>query len=205
MANIFQWSRALLSYLRNGRPVARDVAKDAANTIVANSQFQIQNATLKLQQGAIDLNEWTATMRSAIMNQEIAAEALARGGFNQVRPSDYARTSLRVEKAFEFQRGMQERIVAGYYGPTLEANGMLNHASQYAGSARASYENVLLRVNQESGMTEAKREKGAVDHCPDCVEWAALGWMPIEEMEENYYIGASVCGAGRCHCIIIYR
>lgn len=203
MANILTWSRALLSYVANGgAPVPRDVAKQAANTIVANSQFAMQDATLRLQQGAIDLNEWTSVMRSSITNQEIAAEALARGGWNQVRPADYVRASQRVETQFEYLRGFQERIVSGYYGPTLEANGILQHSSLYANQARASYENVLMQAGKESGHDWAERIKGANDHCDDCVEWAALGRIPIDEMMDNYPIGASVCG-GRCNCVII--
>lgn len=202
MANVFQWSRALLSYVVNSSPVARVLPKAGANAVVANSAFAIQDATLRLQQGALDLDEWTAIMRRSITNQEVAVEALARGGWSQVRPSDYVRASQRVEAQFGFLRGMQERIVAGYYGPTLEANGILNHASQYSGVARASYENVLMQVGKESGHDGAERVKGANDHCDDCVEWAALGRIPLDEMMDNYPIGASVCG-GRCHCIIV--
>jgi hypothetical protein len=43
-----------------------------------------------------------------------------------------------------------------------------------------------------------KRFLGAAEHCPDCIEWAGLPWLPLEEVPP---IGSSVCGP-RCHCTI---
>jgi len=45
---------------------------------------------------------------------------------------------------------------------------------------------------------------GAAEHCPDCLDLAGRGWMPIEELEQVPGDGNTQC-LTNCQCSLDYR
>lgn len=142
-------------------------------------------------------------MQSEIINANGAATALAHGGFNNATEKTWQRAAKRSEKQLDYFANFAKDVASG----KSQGARMLQRAGMYADSARAAYENEHALVEAEgTGATEAARILGEADNCPDCIAWSEeeMGWIPLEEMLENYPIGASVCHS-RCHCVIVTR
>lgn len=198
----FAWNRAQMTFTRGNAIVPRAAAKAAANAVVGEVRAKIADAALRLQQGTLDVAAWAAEHDRYVKILNGANSALARGGFDEMTPRAWESASQKVAKQFGYSRAFAEDVASGRYGKPGKdlSQGVLSRALQYGDSGRATYENTLTEVHVENGFGFAKRIKGDVDNCPDCIEWARDVWTPIDEIEE---IGSSVC-RGNCHCVIIF-
>lgn len=196
---VFEWARRLTQWVRGPTPFPDSVPREAAEAVVAQSQKDILLIAERISQGEA-LTTVRADFQRAISRQILAQKALARGGWNELRPSDLQSASTQAATQFQYLEGFLSDIASG----KLTNKQIAARAVSYADAGREVYENERTAVHAEAGYGLACRLLGALDHCSDCVEWAALGWIPIEDMEANYPIGASRCNV-RCGCSIIYR
>jgi len=188
-----------------GAVVPDATIKACAESVIAESRFVISDLSLKLQQGAISLDDWYAGMKAATKDLHTANAALARGGWDEMRLRDYARVENivadqwnGVEGKFPGMRAFAEDVKAGRYGDTLEKNGFLNRAGQYADAGRATYENERVELAKERGHLFGKRILAALDHCPTCLAEGGV----VRPIDEIVAIGDSECGA-RCGCVVV--
>jgi hypothetical protein len=205
------WDADNFSYVVDGEEVDALAAKGASAAVASEANANIRVLSDRLQAGQISLQEWYDGMKRETKMLHMAQAALARGGFEQMRPKDWERVEQivaaqwnGVEDAFPGLRSFAEDIRNGRYGNAPLSSGVLARAGQYADAGRATYENERLVARMETGPREAKRVRGFADSCRDCIMWAALDWISAEEMLAKYPIGASVCGA-RCWCVIVTR
>lgn len=207
------WDADRFTYSIDGAVVADITAKGASDALAQQANANIRVLADRLMANTITLQEWYTGMKKETKILHMAEAALARGGFDQMREMDWLRVEKLVaqqwegiEGKFPGLRSFATDIRDGRYGKgeNLE-RGFLSRSGMYGDAGRLTYENERLAMRIESGVRlEAKRVKGANDHCPDCIAWADLGWIDALEMMAKYYIGASVCG-GRCWCVIVTR
>lgn len=206
MTQFASWDRSKLAYVLDGRGVPQIGVKASAEAVVAEARAQIRVLTDRLQGGQISLSEWYEQMQAATKAMHGAEIALARGGWDNMRPSDWERASQSVlnqwegvEGKFPGLRSFAEDAARGRYGQGLESGAMNVRAQMYAEAGRAAYENERTAVHQESGYRYATRLAGAVDHCPTCQAENDVK----REIDEVVEIGDSECGPN-CHCVLIY-
>src|SRR5690606_21626329 len=108
--------------------------------------------------------------------------------------------------AFPGLRKFAEDVRNRRYGDDPEdlRRGFLSRSNSYSDAGRSTFQNEQILYREEGGHDQAKRILADVEHCPDCIAWAALGWIPIQEMYEKYPIGRSACN-NYCYCSIITR
>lgn len=149
--------------------------------------------------GQISLSEWQSGMMESVKIVHTASAASANGGWAQMSQSDWGFAGQRIREQYNYLRNFADQIASGEQA----LNGqILVRANMYGDAGRSTFEAVRTRYEkQNNGMTEARRILGAADHCPDCLEYAAEGWMPIDDIPQ---IGDSVC-LTNCHCEIEYR
>lgn len=212
MPETITWDAAKLAYKLNGAVLNKNVVLGAADSVIVELQARISRLADQLREGAITVDEWYQQMQVYTKMLSGAETALARGGWDQMRQKDWDRAGEIALEQWEGKPGkfpglrkFSEDIVDGRYGEGILSDAFANRANMYADIGHALYVNARMENHIEQKYVLASRELGAADHCPDCVEWAALGKIPIEEMQENYPMGASVCGSF-CRCdIFFYR
>lgn len=205
------WSHTEAEYSRKGKVLADVVTKAAAESVTANmKRGEISRLIQQLAAKTITTDEFYAGMKETVKNGQMAAMAVARGGWGEVRPADWGRLEPSIfeqyngNDKFPGLRKFAEDIKSGRYGTDQLMQGAWSRAAAYAESPRQVYENEHVLARQEAGHEEAIRLLAAVDHCADCLEWAAMGWIPIDEMLGSYAIGVAACGS-RDHCRIATR
>lgn len=82
--------------------------------------------------------------------------------------------ALRAQLAF-----LRDRAEAIASGAQKLDGSLRNRARQYANAARAKYWDVRGTVAGATGKTRERRVLGDAEHCPDCLGYAAQGWVPI--------------------------
>lgn len=109
-----------------------------------------------------------------------------------------------VRVQLDYLRRFAEQIISG----KQRLDGTLRRRAElYVLSARTTYHEVRLRVDQETGKTEERNLLSGTEHCRDskdragCQEQTDRGWVPIGTLVP---IGQRTCLA-RCHCRVERR
>ena len=171
-------------------------AKAAANALAAQSRADILLIAERVANGET-IAVIRADFRRAIVRQIVAQSALGRGGWERV---DRERAGKLAATQFDYLEGFLKDAYAGKVTPVRIAQ----RAAMYSDVGRSTYENERLLAERDDGKELCSRILGEQDHCPDCVEWAALGFIPTEEMLDNYAIGSSICH-NNCGCAYIFK
>lgn len=152
----------------------------------------------ELQAGRITVAAWHAEMRDAIKSTHIMSGALAKGGWGQLDPQAYGRIGAAVRRQYDYLNGFANEIALGQQ---LLNGRFLTRVKLYAQAARLLYEQIREAEMIAAGMTEERNVLGFADHCGDCVDMSALGWVLIGTLIP---IGMRQCGPN-CRCRKAYR
>jgi hypothetical protein len=194
----YGWNGTRYIDLETGRFVSSSTVRNALEKVMQASAARMNAAALQLTEGTITLAEWQTIMMQQIKLSHVAAGAAANGGWAQMTQVEWGAVGNLVKEQYQFLRNFANQIAEG----TQAIDGrLLMRVEMYGEAARGTYEAMRLRSMMVAGMTQARRILGDADHCDDCLEFAADGWVPIDEVVE---IGDSVCTV-RCHCEIEYR
>ena len=193
----FQWLQDAARYVLGGARVPDSRVKGACESLVAQTQADIGQLADKLRAKTITPAQFEEQMRQAIDRNEIAQSALAHGGFGGLSPPVLKRTEERIAAQYDYLRGFAQSVCDAKLSPAQIGA----RAVSYADAGRTSYENEFADAKKDAGFELAARILGAADNCSGCVEAAAAGWVPIDELLP---IGAAECGS-RCHCVVVFR
>jgi hypothetical protein len=182
--------------VETGQFVTPKQVRGAVDQVIDGSQADIVQLATRLQAGELSLAEWQLQTAQAIKALHVATAAAANGGFNNMTKSDWGFVGSLVKKQYAYLRDFADDIATGKQ--LVAGNGFLARARLYAQAARGSYESMKTRAAKFGGVTQAKRILGISDSCPGCLEQAAKGWQPIEEVAP---IGSQQC-LTNCRCTV---
>lgn len=161
--------------------------------------MNLEELAQALKDGKISLTEWQAAMREYLKQQYTVATMLAKGGAENVTPSDWGYMGSLLKKQYGYLDGFVQDIANN---PKAWLTGRLDvRMNMYKESAYAAYEDINRREMTNVGMDEERRLLGEADHCPDCLYEFKRGWQPIGTLAA---IGDSVCTTN-CKCTFEYR
>lgn len=151
-----------------------------------------------LRDGTITLAAWLAGMRLLIKRLHTSAALIA----GEV---DAAAVTARIQEQYEYLDGFAAAIQAGEEEEDggLSVAAIIARAALYAGAAWATFWTAVQA--RETEAKEVRWNLTPAEHCDDCLELDARGWMPIEEL------GGQVPGDGQtacrtnCKCFLEYR
>lgn len=196
----YGWSENAQRYinLETGRFVSASTVRNALESLMQNSQANMNSLTQSLIEGNVTLAQWQTGMMQQIKVAHVAASAAANGGWAQMTASEWGFAGSLIKEQYQFLQNFAAQIASGEQG--LDGRALMR-ANMYGEAARGTFEEMRRRSMIAAGMTEGRRILGDADHCDDCLEFAAEGWMPAEDVPA---IGDSIC-LTRCHCEIEYR
>jgi hypothetical protein len=195
----YRWNESAGRYIApNGRFVSNDEIRRQLDLSLRNSELRMNELASELRAGTISLEAWRAEMKIAIKDTQLYSGALARGGWAQLTQGDLSQIGKLVQTEYEYLEGFARSIADG----TQTLGGSLsNRAGLYSEAGRHAYELVRTRMMREAGMTQERNVLHPADHCDECLEMTALGWVKLGTITP---IGERLCGR-RCRCTKAYR
>jgi len=173
--------------------------RDALEDVMDASAIRMNILTEQLVNGEISLANWQTCMMENIKLAHTAATASANGGWAQVSQSDWGAAGQMIRAQYDYLEKFAGQIASGEQA--LDGRALVR-ADLYGDAPRGTFEEIRQRYQENVlGMDEGRRVLGQADHCDDCLDYAAEGWIPIDDVPA---IGDSVC-LTRCHCTIEYR
>lgn len=193
----FKWNARAGRYTLGGKFVKQSAIRGALDKALASTALRARELSLLLQAGGVSLIEWERLMRALVKDTQLYSAALARGGWAQMRASDYGRVGAAVKKQYTYLNRFASELGTG-----APLNGsFVMRASMYMSAGRHTYYQLHDRMQEELGMTEERNVLHPADHCNGCLEADALGWVPIGELPQ---IGNRDCLVN-CKCDKEYR
>lgn len=181
-----------------GRIISSAQVRDELDAAINASQLNTRDLSLSLQNGTIDLKEWQLAMRRRLKDVHINAAVAQRGGWAQMTQSDWGFVGNRLRIQYRFLDGFAQQIADG-----LPLDGrFLVRSQMYDESAVGMYSRFERNAMRNAGFDEERNtlEPGA-NHCPQCPEESARGWVAIGELTP---IGNRIC-LTRDRCTMEYR
>ena len=197
----YGWNEAAGRYfdISTGKFVPFSDVRNALEFVIEDQKAYMHAITQSLIDGNVSLADWQSGMMDAIKLEHTAAAAAARGGWAQMSQADWGATGRLIRTQYEYLQNFAEQIANG---EQLLNGTCLVRADLYGQAGRGTYEEIRRRYERTmNGATEECRVLGYADHCPGCLEQAALKWQPIGTLDP---IGAEEC-VTNCYCTFIYR
>lgn len=208
MATRFNWNPLSGRYTdaTTGRFVSFASVKDfAIEPIIARAQGEMQLLLTMLRTKEISIGQWQTLMMSQIKQLHVMAAVAARGGLDQMSPSDWGVVGAQIKNQYIYLRNFAKQIESG----KQPLNGFaIRRVQMYAEAVRSTFEQIRRRVaSVYMGATEEIRVLGPAEHCHTdgkllgCSELAEKGWQPIMSLPR---IGETPCRTN-CRCKFKFR
>jgi hypothetical protein len=181
-----------------GRYVAQSAIDGLLHQMVTQSAADMNALTKQLAAGSVTLQEWQAAMRDEIKSSQLAAAALAKGGWEQMTPADFGRVGQSVRISYQHLQTFAQQLATG----SIPLDGRVpRRAELYPLSARSMYDKQQRAGMVARGMTHERNVLSGSEHCDGCVAETDRGWVPIGELVP---VGSRDC-LSRCRCSVDYE
>lgn len=193
-----RWSERTGRYTNaRGRFVTAAAVRADLDRALEESGRTIQRLAGQLQRREIDLISWELAMRQEVKAVQLYSAAMAKGGVAQLSSADLGRIGASVKRTYDRLDAFARQIEAG-----LPLDGRFAMRTRmYAAEGRSVYEATRRREQERRGFTEARSVLHPADHCQVCVDEAAAGFRPAEDVIP---IGSRTC-LTNCRCTMQYR
>lgn len=156
---------------------------------------EIDRLTRALVDNRIGLADWERGMAQQLKDLHLQQAALARGGWQNIKPADKRRVTLLLKEQYRFLDRFAGEIAAGKLSPAQ----ILWRAGLYPMAGRQSYWKARDVDMRGRGMTKERRiAVGDAGTCSPCTDLAAKGWRPIGTLPAPG--GPPCAGINECRC-----
>lgn len=202
IGSTFAWDNVTKHYRiglgRKETPRSREVR--AGLQLITRSKVDIDNASLLLRRGEIDLVEWQRRMARSIKNIHTSELALARGGMFHMTDADRARAAQMIRFQLERLVNFSEQIQSGKIN--LNSKWFRRRAGMYGDAGKTTYWNGVRQNSVELGMTQERNMLGITErHCPGCLDETDRDWVDIGTLKP---VGTRTC-LTNCLCNVVFR
>jgi len=199
-----KWAPAKQRYVApSGAVVVRGEIRDAVKAVVKVTKQEMVRLVEGLATARLSVPEFQTLAIDALTRGHFLAAGIASGGQTQVSNS----TRSVVGKLAGADIGAVERLLTDVTtGKIPLAGRFLQRLSLITLAVRATFYEAERNTRTEAGFVWARRMLTEGEHCeespgrPGCVELAAEGWVPIEDLVP---IGDATC-LDNCNCEVIY-
>jgi hypothetical protein len=137
-------------------------------------------------------------MRQEIKRTQLSTTSLLRGGWNQMTAADYGRVGSNVRVQYHYLDGFVGDLRSGRQ--RMDGS-FFNRAKLYPANARVTFHEQQTAQLDALGYTEELNVLHPAEHCVECIDARARGWVPIGT---NVPIGKRQC-VGNDRCSMRYR
>lgn len=151
--------------------------------------------------------EFYTMMRERIKRAYIEQYLVGRGGRDQMTPADWGSIGGMLAEQYRYLEGFAAEVEAG----ELSQRQINARARMYIRSSKEAYERGrrrwLLSLDERDKPTEVRWILQPAEHCPDCVAFASLRWIPLTDDAFGGCFPGSGCTQclTNCQCFLDYR
>jgi hypothetical protein len=150
--------------MTTGRFVAGAVVRRELDGYLAGSSSVAKSLAEALRGRQVSLADWELAMRRHIKSVNLNAVALERGGWANMRPSDYGRVGQRVRDQYAYLRNFADQIASD----RQRMDGTLDRrARMYTEAARTTY-HASKHANRLPITEWVRSIRNARDSCEQC-------------------------------------
>jgi hypothetical protein len=182
-----------------GRFLSQKDALLLTRKAVATATERLAALTDQLGQGLIRLDQWQRSFAGLIKTIHLAQFILGRGGVKNVFPADF----LEIARTLKAQYRFLDQFAKDIAGNRLTLNQIRARANLYINASVASFWRAQAQaqaVGPQPG--EMRRLLAPVEHCAECLAYAAAGWVPVGTLP----MPTERCSCrANCKCTVEYR
>lgn len=182
-----------------GRFLSERDALTLTRRTIATASERLSALTDQLSQGLIRLDQWQRSFAELIKTVHTAQYILGRGGIRNVFPADFLEIARTLKAQYRFLDQFAKDIAAG----RMTLNQVRARANLYLNNTVSSYWRGHGRSQAVGpGPAEMRRLLAPVEHCPECITYAAAGWVPVGTLP----MPTELCSCrANCKCRVQYR
>lgn len=177
----------------SGRTIPLREVRAQIDKLTAFVQQEARALAAQFEAGRITLAEFELGMRELLKSGHIIAASVGRGGRKRLTQADWGRVGAKVKWQYEFLAKFTRKIGQGKISKILTAN----RAQKYASALRITfYQTFGIEREGDPDTPRVRRILNAQESCEECVAYADMGFIPVDEMPE---LGELECG-DFCKC-----
>lgn len=180
------------------KPVPAAKVREWIDKAVAKSRARIRKLSERFVAGKITLPSWQTQVRTEIKVAHTAMAEIASGGRAQFTAKQAGRLGQRLREQYKYLAAFGNAVENGQV--KLGA-GLIARAELYAEGERATFEGMRRGNHKDAGFEQEHSLLGDADHCGECIEEEARGWVAIGELVP---VGERQCLAN-CACELDYK
>lgn len=163
------------------------------------SALLLKDLGSQVAQGTLTKAAFAKAFREEVKDEVIRQYIAGRGGVGSMTSSDWGRVGSIVKEQYKYAKGFEAVL------DDLSEAALTNRASLYAQAAGAAFEYGHKAAILDSGrFKEEFWELGDAEHCSDCIQLNAKGWVPIGDLGTVPRAGSTACMMN-CQCQLKYR
>lgn len=154
--------------------------------------------------GDLSASQWRTQMREEIKREIIRHALLGQGGREQMTHEAWSSVGGVISDQYRHLDRKADNFFEQVEAGELSEAEIARRARMYINSSREAYERGLRRRLRGSDYDETSWNITTGESCADCLDLAALGWMPIGELSQFPGDGRTQCKTN-CGCFTRYR
>lgn len=197
----FVFDRSVARYrdTSRGQFVSRQRILGLLEQQINGAEKRLGDIVTAMHEGAVSPGYGQTLLRDELRRVHLQNAALGAGGFDRLTFREYGRAGRILRDTYSRMTNLTNDLKAGKV--TLPQ--ALSRISGYVGEARINFLQAERDAVRATGRAyEERRRLGASEHCPDCVNFATMGWQPLGMLPVPGE--RSRCGA-RCRCALERR
>ena len=184
---------------RTGRFLSKKEALDLTEASVGRAGQILDGLTESLTMGAMSLQDWQREVAKLLKTVHLAQFILGKGGAANTFPADYLVVARTLKSEYQYLDKFAADIASG----RLSAAQIKARARLYVNKTRTSYwMGDAMAQDRATQPALMRRILAVAEHCPDCLAYAAAGWVPVGTLPMPCQ--ACECGAN-CRCSVEYK
>lgn len=184
---------------KTGRFISQATVIEYVKASIDASVGMFKSLGEQVSQGILSKTAFSTAFRQEIKDETIRQYVAGRGGIGSMTQADWGRVGRLIREQYKYAAKFESAL-----GDLSEA-AIVNRASLYAQATGAAFEYGHKAAIIVSGkFKEEFWELGDAEHCSDCVDLNAKGWVPIGDLGTVPRAGATACMVN-CQCNLKYR
>lgn len=186
-----------------GELVSRAAVRAEIDKLTDFVKREAKTLSENLESGAIGLTDWHLAMRELLKSAHIIAASVGRGGIARMTQKDWGIVGAKIKWQYGF---LQKTAISIEKGKILKAL-VPGRAQKYASALHITFYRAFGEAQAEGREVTGeqpilvKRELNAKESCDDCIEYAGMGFIPVDEMPS---LGELECG-DFCKCDLVFE
>jgi hypothetical protein len=185
-------------FIKGSRVLTRAEVRYQIDRLTEHVGRKAKRVAARYAEGKINVPEFELEMRDILKAGHIVAAAIGKGGRTNMTVSDWGAVGARVKKEYQYLAKFSRKIRMGKISKILTTG----RAQKYASAIRITFYRAFGKEqSDEKKQKRVKRVLNAQESCDECVEYAAMGYIPLDEMP---LLGELECGPF-CKCDLVFE